>query len=337
VNEIGAGERGMSVIETLIATALLVLAAFGGLAACRTVASVLAWSAGSTRGATDLDTQAAALRDDAASAFAIFVPADAATQPASEVDFYAKTAAGQPLLWRYVGDPVQQTLQRWDFDLAGNQGVRDITTGAIDTNARYPALTHITSFAAMTLPADQLGAAAHNPYNGLGALFVHPPRARAVRFGTADLARLGAVGGNSVIAVTLANEHATRVVHLVAGSLPTGFTVRGRPVWHAIIYRVDQTGRSSLGLVQKSHVFINVRIDVSYDGWATAPIRWCDFNLLGAPHGLDGDDPHANYTPSESFEHSDNLLTMCRQRHPTPPGLDSPGNPPDADAVGATP
>jgi hypothetical protein len=323
-----AGERGMSVIETLVAAGLVLLAACAGLAACRTVASVASWSAGSTRSAAELDAQAAAFRSDAGSAFAIFVPAGDA-----EVDFYAQAADGGALLWRYVYDPTQHTLQRWDFDLAGHAGVRDVTSGAIDVNARYPARTGITDFHATTLGVDRLGDATRSPYSGLSGIFVHPPRVRAVRYGAAGLAPLGIAGGNGIVAITLANGRATRVVHLAAGLLPTGFTVRGLPVWHAIVYRVDQTHRSLAGVVGKSHVFINAHVDVSYDGWATR-ISWCDFNLLGAPDGLDGDDPHANYTPSLPIERTDSILATCRARHPVPPPRDSPGNPPDADALG---
>jgi hypothetical protein len=100
--------------------------------------------------------------------------------------------------------------------------------------------------------------------------------------------------------------------------MPTGFTVTGMLVWHAIVYRVDQSHRFDFGVAGKSHVFINARVDVSYDGWATRQ-KWCDVNLLGNPDGLDPHDPHADYKPDEPVEQSDNIIAACRRSNPLPP------------------
>jgi hypothetical protein len=123
-----------------------------------------------------------------------------------------------------------------------------------------------------------------------------------------------------------------RIVHLAAGSMPSGFTVRGAAVWHAVVYRVDQSHRFLLGTAGKSHVFINARVDVSYDHWRSRT-QWCDFNLLGNPDGLDGHDTHADYKPKEPVEQTDAIIAGCLKRYPQPPGLNSAGNPSDADAV----
>ena len=141
-----------------------------------------------------------------------------------------------------------------------------------------------------------------------------------------------AVGGNGLVEVSIANEATARIVHLAAGSMPTGFTVTGVPLWHAVVYRVDQTHRFLFGAAGKSHVFINARVDVSYDGWNTR-IAWCDFNLLGNPDGLDAHDPHADYRPNEAIESAPTILAACRLRRPQPPAQGSAGYPPDADTV----
>jgi hypothetical protein len=114
--------------------------------------------------------------------------------------------------------------------------------------------------------------------------------------------------------------------------MPTGFTVTGALLWHAVVYRVDQSHRFMGGPAGKSHVFIRARVDVSYDRWASGAVRWCDFNLLGDPDGLDGHDPHADYKPDEPIEQAANILAACRARYPLPPARNSGGNPADADA-----
>jgi hypothetical protein len=319
------------VLEALIATALVVLIGFVGLAACQTVAGVLAASNTARFGANAVEREAEQLQADAATAFAVFVPSGG-VRP--EVDFYAKADDGSALFWRYVYDPAARTLQRWDYDANGTVGVRDVVTGAIDTGAAYPALMRLTSFRAAALSVDALGDPGINRYSGIAALFEHAPRPYAVHYTAAGSGSLGAVGGNGVVAVELADATTSRVIHLAPGSMPAGFTVTGALVWHAIVYRVDQSHRFLLGAAGKSHVFINAHVDVSYDRWATR-IPWCDFNLLGNPGGLDAHDPHADYTPNQAFEQANTILAACRQRHLTPPQIGTAGNATDPDAIHA--
>jgi prepilin-type N-terminal cleavage/methylation domain-containing protein len=329
-------ERGFTLLEALIATAILTLVALSGLAACKALAHTLSWSADAQAGSAALADQTAQFTSDAASALAVFVPAtDMNGRPnaGQELDFYSTNFSGGPLLWRYVYDPAAQTLQRWDYDPGGARGVRDVKTGTIDPAAAYPALPGITRFSATSLTADGLGDPAHNVYSGIGGLFARPPRAQPVRYDMPAPNFPKVVGGNGVVQVALANRNAARLIHLAAGSLPTGFTVTGVPLWHAVVYRVDQSHRFLLGPASKSHVFINARVDVSYDGWATSKIAWCDFNLLGAPDGLEAHDPHADYKPDEPIERADAILAACRRRHPVPPVRGAADYPPDADAI----
>jgi hypothetical protein len=325
-----ADDRGFTILEALIATALVTLVAFTGLAACKTIARVTISSAIASSGADFIDEQVAALHNDAATAFAVFVPAaDRFGRPNSgqELDFFSKADDGRAIRWCYSYDAQAQTLERWDYDAGRAYGVRNATTGVVDPSAAYPPLKHVLRFAATALPADQLGDPARNVYFGVARLFAHTPQALPVRYtapGAPD-----AVGGNGVVQIALANAAGARIIHLAAGSMPTGFTVTGVPLWHAIVYRVDQTHRFLSGLAGKSHVFINARVDVSYDGWATK-IPWCDFNLLGAPNGLDPHDPHADYKPSEPIESAQSILAGCRQRYPLPPPPGSTGFPGDS-------
>jgi hypothetical protein len=322
-------DRGFTILEALIATALVTLVAFIGLAACKTIARVTLASGAARTGSDSLDEQIAAFHNDAATAFAVYVPGvDRFGQPnhGQELDFYSKADDGRAIRWCYSYNARAQTLRRWDFDAGGSYGVRNGTTGAVDPAAAFPALEHVVRFAAAALPADRLGDPDRNAYAGIASLFTRTPQALPVRY-----AALDAVGGNGVVQVSLANAAAARTVHLAAGSMPTGFTVTGAPVWHAVVYRVDQSHRFAFGVAGKSHVFINAHVDVSYDGWATK-IAWCDFNLLGAPNGLDPHDPHADYKPNETIEGAQSILAACRLRHPLPPASGSVGNEPDADA-----
>ncbi len=326
-------ERGFSLLEALIAIGIIVLVALCGLLACSSLAHTAITATDEQRSTAAIDTQATLLRNDAATAFAVYLPAagDAAVQ-ATEIDFFAKDDAGRALRWRYRYDPRAHTLQRSDYDATGSSGVRDVRTGVIDPAAVYPPLGGITHFTATALAADTLGDSQRNPYSGIAALFSTVPQARSVRYDAPGAGLPAAIGGNGIVQIVLGNDTATRVIHLVAGSMAAGFTITGVPVWHAIVYRVDQSHRFLLGAASKSHVFINARVDVSYDGWNTR-LRWCEFNLLGAPDGLDGDDVHADYTPAEPVEHAENILAACRARRPVPPAATETENPPDADAL----
>jgi hypothetical protein len=331
----GRGECGFTVIEALIATAIVTLVGLGGLAACKAIAHVSLVTRNAIGGADSLDEQIGRFHNDAATAFAVFVPAAdrfGRANAGQEVDFYSRADDGRAIRWCYLYDARAQTLARWDYDAGGPSGVRDIATGAIDPAAAYPPLKRVLRFAAAAVAADQLGDAQRNTYAGIAGLFARKPQALPVRYTDSADGTPPAVGGNGVVELSLANATAARVVHLAAGSMPTGFTVTGVPLWHAVVYRVDQTHRFLFGLAGKSHVFINARVDVSYDGWKSRA-AWCDFNLLGNPNGLDGHDPHADYKPNEPIETAPGILAACRRRHPLPPLEGSAGYPPDADTL----
>jgi hypothetical protein len=328
---IAGSDGGFTIVEALVAMGIAVLVAFTALAACVSVARALQASTAG-RGAGAVETQLAQLRADAASALAVWVPSAGTDGGATgnEIDFSSKTDAGRAIRWRYVYDPAGQTLTRSDYDDGGLSGVRDPRTGIIDPAATYPPLRRVTRFAATALAANRLGDPERNVYSGIGRLLGRTPTAISVPLSAAG----GPAGGNGVVAVELADAGASGLAHLSAGALPTGFTVTGAPVWHAVVYRVDQTHRSWLGVAGKSHVFINARIDVSYDGWKT-PQTWCDFNVFGNPDGLDGHDPHADYKPNEPEEQSAHLLAACESMNPIPPTPAPPGGAPAAPATPA--
>jgi len=215
-----SGDCGFTILEALIATGIVTLIAFTGLAACKAMAQVMLWSSGARHSAASVDTQAAQLRNDAASAFAVFAPESdmyGRMNDGQELDFYSKADDGRPILWRYFYAAAAQTLQRWDFDPTGARGVRDAKTGVIDAAATYPPLNGITHFRATAISADRLGDPAYNIYSGIGALFTRPPRALPVRYAAVP-GGSAAVGGNGVMQVSLTSQAAARVLDLAAGS-----------------------------------------------------------------------------------------------------------------------
>ena len=194
----------------------------------------------------------------------MWVPGDAACSgnATPEIDFYSRDHLGNALRWRYV---------------ATNGGV---ARESLDASARAATASE-TEPALVDLSARCLTAAQTPLAQGGGA--APPDVALAL-----DTAAPQPIGGNRVVELTLHSATQTRVLRLLPGTMPSGFTVIGAPVYHAVIYRVDQTGRFLIGLGQSSHVWIEGRVDVSFDGWKTS-VPWCEgLVIYGGAHGLDG-------------------------------------------------
>jgi Tfp pilus assembly protein PilV len=318
-------EAGFSVVEALIAAAIIVVAGMVALASAVVVARANASSRTSTSQEM-LDRAVASLRADAATAFAVFVPPTdvfGAPNGGHEVDFYTRDDRGSALFWAYRFDAAAHALQRYDYAGIDAQGrhVPPIDAG------QHPPLTDIAGFSAVKLEASQLPTAANGAYAQAIPSGV-APKAEPVNF-----AHPYTTGGNRIVDVRIATPAAARHLHLGAGIMPSGFTVLGKPVYHAIVYRHDSTSRSWLGFGQKSHVWIDGVVEVSYDNYRTRPKQWCQYNIYGGAngqdggaHGLDGNDPHANYIPTDPAEQAQTLLWNCRHLYggTTPPPPDAP-------------
>jgi hypothetical protein len=276
----------------------------------------------SQRGSNGVDRELEVLRDEAATAFAVFVPGGAA----SEVDFYAKTDAGRDVFWRYAFDVASHTLRRTDYDPGGPAGVRDPVTGAIDARATYPPLPNVAAFSARVLQVSELGSP-RNRYGPLsGALAGSRAPALPVSFDNGPLPLPDLYGGNAIVQLELRGTGVARTLHLLSGALPTGFTFHALPVAHGIVYRVDQTHRFWFGLAQVSHSWIDGHVDVSYDRWRTRR-AWCDFNIYGGAHGVDPRGPQANYDPDDYNESFAGLLARTQADPVCGAGPPGPGDP----------
>lgn len=319
-------EAGFSVVEALIAAAIIVVAGMVALASAVVVARTTSASSGAPVSHELLERTAASLRADAATAFAVFVPPTdvfGAPNGGREVDFYTRDDGGSELFWAYRFDAAAHVLQRYDYAGIDAEGKH---VPPIDLR-RYPPLTDVASFSATKLEASQL----NTPLNGEYARAI--PSGLAPKAEPVNFTHPYTTGGNRIVDIRIATASAARHLHLGAGIMPSGFTVVGKPVYHAIVYRHDSTSRSWLGFAQKSHVWIDGIVEVSYDDYRTRPKQWCQYNIYGGAngqdggaHGLDGNDPHANYIASDPAEQAQTLLWSCQHLYggPTPPPLDAP-------------
>ncbi|MGH7728341.1 MAG: type IV pilus modification PilV family protein [Vulcanimicrobiaceae bacterium] len=353
-----AGERGFSTIEVLVALAIATLVGFAVLGFARVLGATMQRAYTSDAGANALDQLATSLRDQSATSFAVFVPIydvmggqDAPDGGVGhEVDLYSQGPHGQQYETAYYDDPKARTVQRWDYDASGARGVRDPSSGVIDPQATYPPIRNVASFTAQRFYPDQLASASVDAGVLPSITGTASPQELPLGFGGAQGFRPDLYGGNAVVEVTLATATAVRTVHLAAGAMASGFTYLAAPRWHAILYRIDQTHRSFGGIVQKSHVFIKGRIDVAYaddDKGSPEWIPWCtDIGIYGNPGGLDPNDPHANYVPSDPAEQANFILGICIHgnadpnnyyaSHPTPPPPSAYSPPPGASTQDAS-
>ncbi len=307
-----APERGFFVPELLIAVTLLLVVGFVTLAVVQALTHSLAYRSTSQSGYIALDQELDRMRDDASTAYAVFVAdkdvfgnvnAPTPGAPGHEIDFYARTDTGTEAYWAYDYDSATATLRRYDYDTNGNVGVADRTTGAINTSAHYPAIGNVRGFAVQTLEADAL-ASQTNPYaHAVAGLVSQAGVAHADPVGfvpASGHARDDLYGGNTTVQVRVQTDRGARMLHLATAVMPSGFTVHERPAIRGVVYRLDEVHRFWFGLAQITHAGIYEQLLYSYDP-AAPPNQWktwCDFELYGADSsGLRLKDPHTQYQP----------------------------------------
>jgi hypothetical protein len=285
-------ESGFTLVELLVSAALLVLAIGLGTMLLRTAGRELAVALDAAHRESALTRAAGDLSADAASAFAVWLPDDpsCAGGTFSRVAFFRRDERGTPI--------------RWEYASSAGAVVRTLTFGSA------PALiASVPGLAALSARCVRAGQSGWWPAAG-----GYAPADTAVPLAAPDAG--GAIAGNRLAVVTLHGTSSARTVHLLAGVMPGGFTVVGVPSFHAVVYRVDQTHRSLFGLVQKSHVFIRGRVDVSYDGFRTR-VPWCSADIYP---DLDPHSPLADYRPNDPNEQSDHVAALCRASGvPLPP------------------
>ena len=317
-------QAGFALPELLVGIAMILVVGFATLGVLQSLAHALASRSSGQNGTIALEHQLDTMRGDAASAYAVFVPQrDVNRQPNApapavgapppqghEVDFYAKTDAGSESWWAYTYDAASQTLQRYDYDPnTGSVGVANRQTGAIDTQARYPAITGVLAFSARVLEAGDLT----GRYNAFAPLISSlldksgmAPASLPVGFVPADgKTRTDLYGGNTTIEVDVRTARGARTLHLTTATMPSGFVIHQLPSIRAVTYRIDVVHRSWFGLAQKTHAQIFNQLQYSYVPNATGVGNkrnqwhvWCDWELYG--YGIAGmslNDPAVTYNP----------------------------------------
>jgi hypothetical protein len=360
-----ARERGFSVLELLVAVALLVTIGFVTLGAVHAFTRALADRASRDGGPVALEGLLTQMRADATTAYAVFVPerdvfgrynappppARGGTGPGAphEVDFYTRTDGGAEIWWAYVYDRAAQTLQRYDYDPATHAiGVADPSSGSVNAAERYAPVAGIASFSARRLEASDLVSDASAYGTVVAGLFPPAgptPPPKPVGFVPASGApRDDLYGGNATVEIRLSTMHGTRILHLTTAALPSGFTIHAAPSIRAFVYRIDIVHRFWGGIAQTTHAQIFEQLQYSFNPAASKPAWkvWCDYELYG--HGIAGlrlSDPHAQYDPHSFNESTAGIYytsthdgfaglspTQCKDRIPSPNTTYAPLPPP---------
>ena len=313
-----SGERGFTVVETLLATVLLLLIGIGTLGLVSGFARAIASRGSSSGGSAQAENVLVSMRSDAATAFAVFVrvtdiygaPNGSATVAPHEVDYYTKAQDGSETWWAYFYNASDSTLRRWDY--SPNVGAADTIgvmgrTGVIDTNASYPPMTGVTAFSAHTIEASDL-TSSNNTFGpiiaSLSSAAGITPNAEPVGFvPKSGTARADLYGGNTTVEVSLKTAQSTRTIHLSTSTSPSGFTLHLAPSIRSIIYRKDYGHRFWFGWAQKTWARIFEQLQYSYTPKVGPWTAWCDYEVYGSnSDGLSLGDTNARYQPTEWVE-----------------------------------
>lgn len=334
ISRLRSDERGFTVPEMLVAIMLisiLSLVTLGGIQFFTKAVDARTFAQG---GGMTVDRELATMRQDANTAFAVFVPDldvfHVSNKPTSytdqgrtvvvaphEVDYYSKTDTGTESWWAYYYDRVHGTLQRYDYDPAsGARGVIDRKSGLIDPRGTYSKVWGVSSFSVATLQANALADPARNQFAPVVKAMsdtMTPPIADPVGFVPANgQPRSDLYGGNTSIHVTMTTSAGQHTLHLLSGTMPSGFTVHEVPAIRAFVYRINTHHHSWFGTVTKSRAQIFEQLQYSYHRYTDQPRDWkvwCDYQVYGAGGGgLDYADKNAGYQPTNFVETTSSLF-----------------------------
>jgi hypothetical protein len=198
-------QAGFTLIETVVGAAVGVLILWGLLAFAD---RLVFWAQAANQRVNALagaDRLVERLSSEAASSFAVWVPATdalgASNGDGHEIDFFSEDGAHRVYAWAYNYDAATSAITRY----ALNPG---------DTPAAGDTLGTIDAFKASALTVSELGA--YDPlFTGASAIDV--PYAFA--------AMPGAIGGNRLVVVQITASGVNRSVLLASADAPTAFTV----------------------------------------------------------------------------------------------------------------
>ena len=265
-------QAGFSLIEILIATALFTVVAFGAFEGVRQLVSHARQLTVRHTAYASLERLTAQFRAEARSATAIWSSAPSAGaghDDCVQVDFFTADAAG-PKFWSYrnfpnhtSGDAVAgDTLQR----LAGTSPIAPCETA----HAGDVVLTHVRAPIIVSTVAPGELAAHRDVYLGQGdSPFVAPgvPATAAVPVGVLDASGAPVFGGNTVVELRVDTGDGSRVVDLLPGVFPNGFTE---------VLRYTCSERCDVGHDTAAPKTLTRCALAWQPGWSTY-VRWSDY------------------------------------------------------------
>ena len=224
-----AAEAGFTLIEVLIATALFGVVALGAFEGIRQLADQTRHLAVRHRGYAALERLGAQLRAEARTATAIWTSAPtagAAHDDCVQIDFFTADGAG-PAFWSYRNFPNHTAADAIAPDALVRLAARAPLAPCDASQGGAVVLGGLRApFAAATIAASTL-AAHRDPYLGGGdSPFVATsvPATAPVALGVLDAAGAPVQGGNAVVELRIDTGDGSRVVDLVPGVFPNGFT-----------------------------------------------------------------------------------------------------------------
>jgi prepilin-type N-terminal cleavage/methylation domain-containing protein len=222
-------EAGFSLIEVLIATALFAVVALAAFEAVRLLASSAPRLGARHAAYASLERLTARMRAEARSATAIWsssARAGAAHDDCVQLDFFTADARG-PQFWSYRSFP----NHRGTDALAGDALVRLAGTAPIapcdPSQSGEVVLTGVQGAPAIaTIGPAQLASHADAYLGESDSAFVSAdvPATAPVSVGVLDAGGNPIVGGNTVVEVRIDTADGSRVVDLLPGVFPNGFT-----------------------------------------------------------------------------------------------------------------
>jgi prepilin-type N-terminal cleavage/methylation domain-containing protein len=224
-----AAEAGFSLIEVLIATALFGVVALGAFEAVRQLAAQSRHLTARHLGYAALERLSAQLRAEARTATAIWAgspSAGAAPDDCVQVDFFTADAAG-PAFWSYRNFPNHSPGDAIPPDALVRLAARaplapcDASQGGavVLGGIRAPLAVATTAASALSAHRDPYVDRSDSPFVATSV-----PATPPVALGVLDARGVPLQGGNAVVELRIDTGDASRVVDLVPGVFPNGFT-----------------------------------------------------------------------------------------------------------------
>ncbi|MDP9105562.1 MAG: prepilin-type N-terminal cleavage/methylation domain-containing protein, partial [Candidatus Eremiobacteraeota bacterium] len=265
-------QAGFSLIEIVIATALFAVVAFGAFEAVRQLAAGARQMTARHVAYASLERVAAQLRAEARSATAIWASAPSAGtghDDCVQVDFFTADAAG-PKFWSYRTFPNHTGADA----VAGDALQRLAATSPIapcdPAQSGTVVLTRVRAPLSVATIAPDALAAHRDGYLALGdSPFVGAsvPATAPVALGVLDAGGAPVRGGNAVVELRLDTGDGSRVVDLLPGVFPNGFTE---------VLRYTCSERCDVGHDTAAPKTLTSCVLAWQPGWSTF-VRWNDF------------------------------------------------------------